>query len=179
MAELSTIARPYAEALFSAVSKDAAGLDSWSGLLANLSQLVGLDDVRAALADPRLSDAQRLDVFTGLLKEPLSPTAHNFIALLVANDRVLALPKIAEQFEALKNRQAGTALAEITSAFPLEDAQVRDLVAGLEAKFGLKLNPVVTVDASLIGGVRVAVGDQVLDTSVRAQLTRMRDTLAA
>ena len=179
MAELSTIARPYAEALFSAVGKDTASLDQWSGLLSKLTQLVELDDVRAALDDPRLSDAQRLDVFSGLAQEPLSPTARNFIELLIANDRVLALPQIAEQFEALKNRQAGTALAEITSAFPLEDAQIRELVAGLEKKFGLKLNPVVTVDADLIGGVRVKVGDQVLDTSVRAQLTRMRDTLAA
>lgn len=179
MAELSTIARPYAEALFSAADKDAAGLDAWSGLLSKLARLTELDDVRAALADPRLSDEQRLDVFTSLLQETLSPTARNFIELLIANDRVLALPSIAEQFEALKNRQAGTALAEIASAFPIDDAQVRELVAGLEKKFGLKLNPVVTVDDSLIGGVRVKVGDQVLDTSVRAQLTRMRDTLAA
>ena len=179
MAELSTIARPYAEALFSAAGKDTAGLDVWSGLLTKLAQLVELDDVRAALADPRLNDAQRLDVLVGLLKETLSPAARNFIELLIANDRVLALPQIAEQFEALKNRQAGTALAEIASAFPIDDAQVRELVAGLEKKFGLKLNPVVTVDPSLIGGVRVKVGDQVLDTSVRAQLTRMSDTLAA
>ena len=179
MAELSTIARPYAEALFSAAGKDAAGLDAWSGLLAKFAQLIELDDVRAALADPRLNNAQRLEVFSGLLQEPLSATARNFIELLIANDRVLALPQIAEQFEVLKNRQAGTALAEITSAFPIDDAQIRELVAGLEKKFGLKLNPVVTVDESLIGGVRVKVGDQVLDTSVRAQLTRMRDTLAA
>ena len=179
MAELSTIARPYAEALFSVAGKDAAGLDVWSGLLAKLSQLIELDDVRAALADPRLNDAQRLDVLTGLAQETLSPTARNFIELLISNDRVLVLPQIAEQFEELKNRQAGTALAEIASAFPLNDAQIQELVAGLEKKFNLKLNPVVKVDASLIGGVRVQVGDQVLDTSVRAQLTRMRDTLAA
>jgi len=79
----------------------------------------------------------------------------------------------------LKNRHEGTELARISSAFPLSDDQVGQLVAGLEKKFGLKLKPVVTVDASLIGGVRVVVGDQVLDTSVQAQLAQMRDTLAA
>ena len=94
-------------------------------------------------------------------------------------DWMLLLPEIAEQFIALKNRHEGTAQAEITSAFELSEAQVKDLVVALESKFSLKLKPHVTVDPSLIGGVRVAVGDQVLDTSVQAQLTRMRDMLAA
>lgn len=179
MAELSTIARPYAEALFATAQKDAAGLDAWSDLLSVLAQTVSLDDVREALSDPRLSDEQRIELFVGLVKQPLPQTARNFVELLLRNDRVQVLPQIAQQFETLKNQQAGTALAEITSAFALSDAQVSELVAGLEKKFGLKLKPVVTVDASLIGGVRVAVGDQVLDTSVRAQLTRLRDTLAA
>src|SRR5690606_4159326 len=110
---------------------------------------------------------------------PLSAAARNFIELLIENNRILVLPQVAEQFELLKNELEGTALAEISSAFPLSDDQVQQLVAGLEKKFGLKLKPVVTVDSELIGGVRVVVGDQVLDTSVQAQLARMRDTLAA
>jgi len=179
MAELSTIARPYAEALFKAAQDEKANLESWSGLLNELAALAGMEDVREALTDPRLNDAQRVELFTGLVKSPLSDKARNFIGLLVGNDRMLVLPEIAEQFDLLKNRFEGTALAEITSAFALSDTQVQDLVAGLEKKFGLKLKPAVTVDPELIGGVRVVVGDQVLDTSVRAQLARMRDTLAA
>jgi F-type H+-transporting ATPase subunit delta len=179
MAELSTIARPYAEALFAAASEDAAGLASWSDLVAELAQVASLPDVREALTDPRLTSANRIDLFVGLIKTPLSDWARNFIELLVNNHRILALPQIAEQFEVLKNKREGTALAQITSAFELDDGQVRELVAGLEKKFGLKLKPSVTVDASLIGGVRVVVGDQMLDTSVQAQLARMRDKLAA
>jgi len=186
MAELSTVARPYAQALFASVQHDNAALDAWSGLLADLAQLVQVDAVRDALGNPLLNDAQRGDVLVGLLesskpqaKQALPATARNFLDLLLANDRILVLPQIATQFEALKNAQAGTALAEITSAFALDDTQVQELVARLEKKFGLKLKPVVTVDANLIGGVRVAVGDQVLDTSVRAQLAQLRDTLAA
>jgi F-type H+-transporting ATPase subunit delta len=179
MAELSTIARPYAEALFALAKGDQAGLASWSGLVNELAQLASLDDVREALGDPRLSDEQRVELFSGLAKSSLPNQARNFIELLIENDRILLLPQIAQQFDLLKNQFEGTALAEITSAFELTDAQIQELLSGLEKKFGLKLKPSVTVDQSLIGGVRVVVGDQVLDTSVQAQLARMRDTLAA
>jgi len=180
MAELSTVARPYAEALFQAASDDQAiGLAGWADLVDEMAQAAANPDVRNAMSDPRLSDAQRIQVFGSLLKSKLSASAGNLIELLVQNDRLLLLPEIAEQFIALKNRHEGTAQAEITSAFELSEAQVKDLTAALEGKFGLKLKPHVTVDPSLIGGVRVAVGDQVLDTSVQAQLTRMRDMLAA
>jgi F-type H+-transporting ATPase subunit delta len=179
MAELSTIARPYAEALFAAAREDQAGLASWSDLLSEFAQVANLPDVREALTDPRLNSVQRTELFTGLIKASLSASAANFIALLVGNNRILLLPQIAEQFEVLRNQHEGTALAEITSAFALSDEQVQQLMAGLERKFGLKLKPAVTVDTDLIGGVRVIVGDQVLDTSVQAQLARMRDTLAA
>lgn len=179
MAELSTIARPYAEALFATARDDQAGLASWSALVSELAQVASLNDVREALTDPRLNAEQRTELFVGLIKSELPAKARNFIEVLVQNNRILVLPQIAEQFELLKNQLEGTALAEITSAYPLADEQVQQLVAGLEKKFGLKLKPSVTVDANLIGGVRVQVGDQVLDTSVQAQLARMRDTLAA
>lgn len=179
MAELSTIARPYAEALFQAVQGEGANLESCSEQLNELAALAQLGDVRETLTDPRLNNAQRIELFTGLIKTPITATARNFIELLVDNDRVLVLPEIAQQFDLLKNQFEGTALAEITSAFELSEAQVQELVSALEKKFGLKLKPAVSVDPDLIGGVRVVVGDQVLDTSVRARLVRMRDTLAA
>ena len=179
MAELSTIARPYAEALFGVARADSAGLTAWAELVAEMAQAASHPDVRNAITDPTFDSTQRAELFMATLKTPLSAEARNFITLLVENDRLLLLPEIASQFSWLKNRHEGKADAEIVSAFPLTDAQVTDLVAGLEKKFGVKINPVVHVDASLIGGVRVAVGDQVLDTSVRAQLDRMRDALVA
>jgi len=179
MAELSTVARPYAEALFGAARADQAGLAAWADWLAEMAQLAAHPEVRDALSDPRVVRAQRVDVFTGLIKSELPQSARNFIALLVENDRLLLLPEIAAQFEAQKNRHEGVALAEIISAFALDDAQVQDLLAGLQKTFGLQLKAKVTVDPSLIGGVRVTVGDKVLDTSVQAQLAQMRDKLAA
>lgn len=179
MAELSTIARPYAEALFESVADDDRGLGFWSDTLAQLAQVAALDDVEEAMSDPRLDDAQRASLLTGLLPQALPAPLANLVALVVENDRVRVLPQIADHFELLRNQREGTALAQITSAFALDDAQLSGLLQGLEHKFGLKLKPRVIIDPDLIGGVRVTVGDHVLDTSVQARLADLRATLAA
>jgi len=178
MAELSTVARPYAEALF-AMAREEQTLTQWSELLAQMAEVIRLSDVEEALENPMLSHEQCFELFSGLLKVDLTEKAQNFVRLLIRNGRMLLLPAIAEQFEYLRHKLEGSALAEITSAFELTEPQLNDLVAALERKFGLKLEPKVTVDADLIGGVRVKVGDQVLDTSVQAQLAHMRDKLAS
>ncbi|MFA5663918.1 F0F1 ATP synthase subunit delta [Castellaniella sp.] len=179
MAELSTIARPYAEALFESVRSDARGLGWWSDQVAQLAEVCSLPDVLEAMGDPRLSDEQRANLLLGLLPEALPPELVNLVGLVVENDRIPAVPLVAQQFEQLRNQLEGTALAHITSAFPIDDDHLARLLAGLERKFGLKLKPEVNVDPDLIGGVRVAVGDHVLDTSVQARLASLRDTLAA
>jgi F-type H+-transporting ATPase subunit delta len=99
--------------------------------------------------------------------------------MLAENGRVALLPEIGAQFAVLKNAQEGAADATIHSAFELSAGQLTQLVATLEKKFGRKLNPTVVVDPSLIGGVRVVVGDEVLDTSVRAKLQQMHNALVA
>lgn len=180
MAEISTVARPYAEALFAAVKADAAATKACAEELRVLTEVMSMGDVRVALSDPRLENDQRIEILNALLQnQQLSSQMHNFVRLLVENDRLLLLPMITEQFESLKDAAEGVAQARITSAFPLDDKQIADLVQMLEPKFNIKLKPHVTVDPSLIGGVRVVVGDHVLDTSVQAQLNRMRDALVA
>jgi F-type H+-transporting ATPase subunit delta len=177
MAELATIARPYAEAIFRVASS--GDLASWSTLMSEMAQVAAHPDVREFASNPKVSDQQVTDTFLALLKSGVGPEARNFVAMLAENGRLTLLPEIAEQFHALRNTQEGAADAEITSAFEMSDAQVRDLVATLERKFGCRLNPAVTVDSSLIGGVRVTVGDEVLDTSVRAKLQKMHTALAS
>ncbi|GAA5232867.1 F0F1 ATP synthase subunit delta [Verticiella sediminum] len=179
MAELSTIARPYAEALFGAALADGADLAAWADLVAEMAQAEQHPEVQSALSSPRLDAPARVALLSSVLKSKLNPAASNFLSLLAENDRLELLPEIARQFALLKNRHDGVADARIESAFELTAAQVTELVAGLEKKFGLKLKPVVSIEPALIGGVRVSVGDQVLDASVRAQLERMRDTLVA
>ena len=177
MAELATIARPYAEALFR-VAKS-GNLAAWSDLVSEMAAVAALPDVKSFAANPKISDQQVIDTFLSLLKSNVTPEAKNFVAAMVENGRLSLLPEIGKQFHELKNSSEGAADVEITSAYEMTDAQVKDLLATLEKKFGRKLNPTVKVDNSLIGGVRVAVGDEVLDTSVRAKLQKMYVALAS
>jgi F-type H+-transporting ATPase subunit delta len=177
MAELATVARPYAEALFRvAQSGDMA---AWSEVVGELSQLGAHPDVQAFASNPNVTHAELADTIAALVKSPLTGEAKNFIAMLIENRRLTLLPEIGAQFMVLKNAQEGAADAFIQSAFEMSQAQVAELLTSLEKKFGRKLNPSVTVDPALIGGVRVVVGDEVLDTSVRARLQQMHVALAS
>jgi len=177
MAELATIARPYAEALFRLAKPD--GLKLWSDLLSEMAQIAAVPELLDLAHNPRANDAMVAETFLSLMKTKANEEAKNFVRALVENGRLMALQEISAQFHTLKNIYQSTADAEIISAFPMNDAQVSDLVAALERKFGRKLNATLTVDQSLIGGVRVVVGDEVLDMSVSAQLERMHTALAA
>ena len=178
MAELSTIARPYAEALFSA-ARAGGSLDAWVAAADELALLVRHPKVAEVVSDPKLGERQVFDLLTGLMKAKLPSEGTNFLQMLIDNDRLAALPEIARQFRILKNQSEGVAECLIESAFPMSDAQVADLLDALSKKFALKLKPEVRVDAALIGGVRVTVGDHVLDTSVKTRLAQMQAALTA
>jgi len=97
----------------------------------------------------------------------------NFVRTLAENRRLALLPEISRLFDLAKSQEEGVKEAVVHSAFPIDDTQVAALLKELEARFGTRLNARVEVDPSLIGGVRVAVGDQVLDASVRGKLDAM------
>jgi F-type H+-transporting ATPase subunit delta len=180
MAELSTIARPYAEALFRVASADAGAgaMKKWSDLVNQMGAVAADPDMARVIADPRFTGDQIYAVFVGALGE-LDGHAQNFVRALIENDRLGVMPEVATQFKQLLGAKEGVADAQITSAFPMDEHTVSALVASLERKFAIKLNPIVTVDADLIGGVRVVVGDRVLDTSVRTRLDAMKAVLTA
>ena len=181
MAELATVARPYAEALFrvAKAGKESYNLAAWSDHVSELAQVGAHPEVQSFAHNPSMSDSAIEATFLSLLKSPLNDEAKNFLRMLIENGRISLLPEIGAQFHVLKNAQEGAADAEITSAFELTEDQLADLVKTLEKKFSRKLNPSVTVDSSLIGGMRVVVGDEVLDTSVRAKLQQMRVALVS
>jgi F-type H+-transporting ATPase subunit delta len=174
MAELATIARPYAEALFESAGANASSLVE---PLQALAAVAANAELRRFADHPKAVPAQVVEVIAGVVGGSLAPALKNLLTLIVENGRLVALPEIAGQFRALVNANSGVSDARITSAYPIGDAQLADVVASLERRFGRKLKATVSVDASLIGGIRVEVGDEVLDTSVQARLDQMRVAL--
>jgi F-type H+-transporting ATPase subunit delta len=177
MAEIATIARPYAEALFKAITPgDAATVAEQVGALA---QVAALPVVRSFADNPKATGAQVFDVITSAVPGFLGDGAKNLLRAVIDNGRLAALPEIAAQFHALVNARSGVSDAVIESAFPIDGGQLAEVVATLEKRFARKLNATVVVKPELIGGIRVAVGDEVLDTSVAAKLEQMKIALVA
>jgi F-type H+-transporting ATPase subunit delta len=178
LAEPSTIARPYAEAAFRLA--DAQGkLADWSVALANLAAVAADPRVRAAIGDPSHSAAKVAGLFISILAGKLSGETENFVRVLAENGRLEVLAEIRTQYETLKNEREGTVEAQVYSAFDMDAAQVADLVARLEKKTGRKVRARVSVDKALIGGVKVVIGDKVIDGSARAQLAALETALKA
>ena len=178
MAEPSTIARPYAEAAFK-LADSQGKLAEWSVTLANLSAVAADARVRAAIGDPNLSAAKVAGLVISVLAGKLTGESENFVRVLAENGRLDVLSEIRTQYEALKNDREGVVEAEVQSAFELDAAQVADLVARLEKKTGRKVRARVHVDRELIAGVKVVLGDKVIDGSARAQLGALETALKA
>ena len=179
MAEIATIARPYAEALFESAGAQAATL---VGELQALGAVAAEPQLRQFADNPKVSASTVFNVISDVLGRKgivLSAPAQNFLRTVLENGRLVALPEIAQQFHTLVNSQAGVSDALIESAFEIGLAQLSETVEALERRFGRKLNPTVVVRPELIGGIRVTVGDEVLDTSVVARLEQMRIALTA
>jgi F-type H+-transporting ATPase subunit delta len=175
MAENVTVARPYAEAAFE-LAKSGGALAAWKSALERMAAAAADAQMVECIADPRVSPAALAELFLGVAGD-LSAEQRNFASVLVDNRRLEVLPEISALFAELKNAQEGTREAIVSSAFALDDGQVKNLVADLERKFGCKVKASVELAPELIGGVRIALGDQVIDASVRGKLNAMAVSL--
>ena len=171
MAESVTIARPYAEAAYR-LAKESGAQGLWSQRLQRLALIAQDKEMTEVMTNPRLSTEQVAELFISLSADSDAILA-NFVRTLAENRRLALLPEISRLFELAKSQEEGVQEAVVYSAFPIDDAQVAALMQQLEPRFGTRLTARVEVDPSLIGGVRVAVGDQVLDASVRGKLDAM------
>ena len=171
MAESVTIARPYAEAAYR-VAKETGAQGIWSQRLQKLALIAQNGDMASVMGNPQLSAEQVANLVISLCDDN-DTVLGNFVRTLAENRRLALLPEISRLFDLAKSQEEGVKEAVVHSAFPIDDTQVAALLKELEARFGTRLNARVDVDPSLIGGVRVAVGDQVLDASVRGKLDSM------
>jgi F-type H+-transporting ATPase subunit delta len=177
MAELATIARPYAEAAFK-IALENQTVQQWSDMLALLEAVVTHPDVTARIGDPNVDEQALESLILGALGERLDGPGRNLVQVLVANDRLELVPQIRVLYEDLKREHEGVLEARIISALPIGDEHVRPLVAALERKYGRKVSAQVEVDPELIGGARIVVGDKVIDATVRGRLDAMAAALS-
>lgn len=176
MAELATIARPYAEALFKAAKADTTAAVQW---VEELAAIAGNEQLLQFADNPKVSAQQVFDLVSGVCKQALPEIGRNFLLTVIENGRVAVLPEIARQFRTLANAQLGASDAVVYSAYDIDSAALADLAGVLEKRFARKLNLQVVLQPELIGGVRVVVGDEVLDLTVKARLEQMKAALTA
>lgn len=177
MADLVTIARPYAEAAFRR-ARETGNLAGWSEMLALIEAVVVDPQVAERIGDPNMDDRALESMILGILGDRLDGQGRNLLQVLIENSRLDIVPQARALYEALRREHEGVVEAKIISAMPLTDDQTRQLVAALETKHGCKVRAQVEVDPELIGGARIVVGDKVIDATVRGRLDAMAAALA-
>ena len=178
MAELSTIARPYAVAAYK-LAKEKKALAKWSEMLGFAGAVANDAQIKAYINDPKVVSAELEATFLKVCGDKLNEHGQNLIKVLVEYGRLSILPEISAAFEALKAQDEGTLDAQIVAASKPTAAQTKDLVKRLEAKFGKKIEASVSVDPEMIGGFKIIVGDTVIDATVKGQLQNLAYTLTA
>jgi F-type H+-transporting ATPase subunit delta len=176
VAEVATIARPYAQALFR-LAKEGNALCAWAEKLAFIAAVYQDPQMQAAIGNPKVTANDVESLMLAICGERIDGAARNMIQLLVRNRRLAVLAQIREQFEKLKLEDEGKLDAKISSAYALDEAQRNQVMNLLSSRFKRKINATVTVDPELIGGIKVEVGDKVWDASVRGRLQTMAATL--
>ncbi|HNU66354.1 MAG: F0F1 ATP synthase subunit delta [Methylotenera sp.] len=178
MAEISTIARPYAVAAYK-LGKEQKALAKWSEMLGFATAVANNAQMQAYIQDPKVVSSDLQAAFLKVCGEKLNENAQNLIKVLVEYGRLSILPAITSAFEELKAQDEGVLDAQIIAAAKISDKEVKDLVKRLETKFGKKITASVTVDPEIIGGIKIVVGDTVIDASVKGQLQNLAYALTA
>jgi F-type H+-transporting ATPase subunit delta len=176
MAELSTLARPYAEAIFR-LARERNELAAWSDRLDAAAGVVGDARMLALIADPNVPLSKAVEILLSIAGGALGEAGGSMIRVLAENDRLTLLPEIRAQFELLRAEAEGVLEATVTTAMALTDAQKKGLIAALRSKFGRDVHVEVAIDPELIGGAVVSLGDRVIDGSVRGRLHKMASAL--
>ncbi|MEE4298400.1 MAG: F0F1 ATP synthase subunit delta [Pseudomonadales bacterium] len=180
MAELATLARPYARAAFEAAREDGDdGLDRWSRMLALLAAAVEQEAVADAIVSPSRTPEGKAQMIVDLLGDDLSDKGRNLVRLLAENKRLELTPEIAPLYEELKDAFLRTLEVEVVSAREISQADLDALSEKLAARFDKQIALTSRIDPSLLGGAVIRAGDEVIDGSIRGRLDRLADTLRA
>lgn len=177
MAEKSTIARPYAEAVFQ-LAQSSGQLKQWSGMLQTIAHIADDADMRSILGNTSVTKSQVADLIIDVAGKVLTEQGSNLVKLLAENRRLAVMVEIAEQFEALKDEAEKTVEAEVVAASEVNATQQAEIAAKLKARLGCEVSLKCSVDESLMGGAIIKAGDLVIDGSVSGQLNKLSVELA-
>ncbi len=181
MADMSTVARPYARAAFELAQSKKGGLKRWSEMLQLVALVASDKSMRAALASPSLDDTAKADLLVEICGElaagSVTKEGRNFVKLLAERGRLVAISDIATIFERLRADAERTIHAQVLSAFEIDADQRAKIAKGLKERLNREIDLEVAVDESLIGGAIIRAGDLVIDGSVRGQLAKLATVL--
>ncbi len=178
MAEISTIARPYAQAVFD-LAKEQSQLQAWSDTLSLLSHVVEDEAVKSVINDSKLLDTDKEKLILDICKKNINKEGENFVKLLIENKRLLILPFISKAFENLKANEEGSVTANIVVATKITKKETDEIIKNLEKKLNKKIEATVEIDQSILGGSVITVGDTVIDASVKGQLESLAFSMKA
>ncbi|MCE8035246.1 F0F1 ATP synthase subunit delta [Billgrantia tianxiuensis] len=178
MAELSTVARPYARAAFE-FARDHQALESWSDWLGKLGAVVAVRDVQKLLASPSLTTERKVELIVELAEVELDEASRRFLDTLGESGRLATLSAIAEHFEQLRAEHEKRIEVVVVSAYELDDKQQNKLAGALKKRLNREISITTQVDPKLIGGAILRAGDTVIDGSVRGRLNRLSEALTA
>ena len=176
MSELSTLARPYATAVFKQAIENKA-MAKWSEMLIFLTAVVADKQLSVIIDSPNVAADRLIQLLEDICKDQIDADALNLLKLLVQNNRLNLLPAIADLFEDYKAEHEGYVDVDVTSAYAFTKQEEKDFVATLGKKLQKTVHMSVTVDKTLIGGVLVRAGDTVIDGSIKGQLQQLAKQL--
>lgn len=176
MAELSTLARPYAQAIFNLAQANNT-LKAWSDTLALLKEVTANESMVEFINNPDVSDEQVTSLIIDICKEQLDEQGQNFIKIAAENGRLEVIPTIADSFEAMRAEEEGSIEAQVISAYAVNATQKKSIAAALKKKFGREVTITTQTDKTLLGGVIIRAGDVVIDGSVKSQLEKITHSL--
>ncbi|MBS1201970.1 MAG: synthase subunit delta [Chromatiaceae bacterium] len=174
--ELTTIARPYAEAVFER-AKETGQLESWSRALGLLGAAATDPQVAPQIANPNVPRGRIRDLLIEVCGDALPGEVANLVRLLADNGRLAVIPEIAELFEARREADQGVRQIQVRSAFPLGEAERQAIAEAMARRLGGQVELTVEEDPALIGGVEIRAGDLVIDDSVRGKLKQLAHAL--
>lgn len=177
MAEIQTLARPYADAVFD-LARERDALGSWSNALAVISAIVSNEDTATLLGNPEIDDERLARAIIDVGGDELPTEAANLVRLLAENGRLALAPAIAAQFEIQRAEAEDRIDVRVVSAVDLSDTQAQALSQALEKRLARTVRLTFERDENIIGGAIIRAGDLVIDGSLRAQLERMRHSLS-